>query len=129
MGYTTEFKGQFKLNKPLTKELIDKLCDFSDMRHCKGDNGTDYNTVADGMPGFWCQWIPAQDGNAIKWDGGEKFYDYVEWLQIIIDNYLKPNGYEITEDSKVSFRGENFDDIGYIYVKDGKVLIKKWETQ
>jgi len=29
------------------------------------------------QPGLWCQWIPSDDGTAIEWDGGEKFYEYV----------------------------------------------------
>ena len=119
MGYTTQFKGTFKLNKPLTDELSRKLIEFSDTRHCRKD---DYNEVEPGLPGLWCQWIPNRNNTGIEWDGGEKFYDYIEWLQYIIDNFLEPEGYEITEDSKVSYRGEKFEDVGYIYVKNGKVI-------
>jgi hypothetical protein len=34
-----------------------------------------------GQPGLWCQWVPTKDGCGIEWDGGEKFYDWTEWLR------------------------------------------------
>ena len=119
MGYTTQFDGRFKLNKPLTDDLYNKLLDFSNTRHCSKD---DYNSVAPGVPGLWCQWVPTSNKMSLEWDGVEKFYDYIEWLQYIIDNFLKPEGYEITEDSKVKYRGERFNDIGYLAVKDNVVV-------
>ena len=42
----------------------------------------EYNDPPAGQPGLWCQWVPAidEEGEAtrIEWNGGEKFYDYVE---------------------------------------------------
>lgn len=35
MGYTTWFEGKFDLDKPLTDELYDYLCQFSKTRHLK----------------------------------------------------------------------------------------------
>ena len=39
----------------------------------------------------------------------EKFYFYIEWLQYLIDEYFKPQGYELN--GKINYRGERLDDI------------------
>ncbi len=52
-----------------------------------------YNSPPAGQPGLWCQWRPNTTGTAIVWDGGEKFYDYVEWAEYLIANFLaRSNG-------------------------------------
>src|SRR5262245_61818938 len=38
-----------------------------------------YNGPPAEQPGLWCQW--EVESTILQWDGGEKFYDYVEWLQ------------------------------------------------
>lgn len=40
---------------------------------------------------MWVQWIPTEGGTALEWDGGEKFYSSAEWMEYIIDQFLKPN--------------------------------------
>ena len=92
-----------------------------------GDFGQgDDNSIMDGnhppksQPGLWCQWIVSEDeANVIEWDGGEKFYYYVEWLEYIIENFLKPWGYVLNGD--VEYRGEEWGDTGIISVKDNVV--------
>ena len=63
------------------------------------------------MPGLWCHWVPNgegyswsgneaamdRDGTYLAWDGGEKFYDSVEWMEYIIDNFLRPGAFASTE--------------------------------
>lgn len=71
------------------------------------------------QPGLWCQWIPDKDGTIIIWDGGEKFYEYVSWLRYIIKNFLEPWGY--TLNGQIRYRGEDWDDQGYITVTDNEV--------
>jgi len=82
-------------------------------------------------PGLWCQWIPVDEESHlpcegidnltryIGWDGGEKFYRYVEWLEFLIRNFLEPWGYKLN--GAVKYRGEDFDDFGTITVKDNEV--------
>jgi hypothetical protein len=82
----------------------------------------DHNVPPTGQPGLWCQWVPNADGTAIEWDGGEKFYDYVEWLEYIIVNFLKPWGYTIS--GEVEWQGEDRGDMGKIIVKKNKVTVK-----
>ena len=117
MGYTTNFEGRFETSRPLTVPESNELKRFSEERH--GGNTQHY----DGVPGFWCQWTPSEDGLGIEWDGGEKFYAYVEWIQLLMDNQLKNWG--ITLSGKVKFQGEDFEDVGYISIEDGKATIEK----
>lgn len=147
MGYTTDFEGKFELNKKLNKKLHTFLTKFSETRRMArnvdpkyGVEGEFYvdgigyagqdddDTIIDNnrppktQPGLWCQWIPSECGKYIEWDGGEKFYDYIQWLQYIVDNFLKPNGYKLN--GEVKWFGEDREDTGIIIVKNNKISVK-----
>lgn len=83
------------------------------------DSVIDYNRPPNGQPGLWCQWTPTNDGAALEWDGGEKFYDYVEWLEYLVAHFLKPWGYAI--EGAVQWQGEESDDRGVIYARGDQV--------
>ena len=161
MGYTTDFNGEFNLNKPLTSAQKNYLETFSYTRRMKRDeviaakledpvrtsvglpigqdgaffvNGrgfggqdedesvTNGNCPPEGQPGLWCQWVPNSDGTAIIWDGGEKFYNYVEWLEYLIENFLNPWGYVVN--GEMHWYGEDRDDMGIIVVENNVVKTK-----
>jgi hypothetical protein len=82
----------------------------------------DYNNAPLGQPGLWCQWIPTEDGTAIEWDGCEKFYDYIEWLEYLIENFLKPWGYVL--EGTCEWQGEDRQDRGRIVVNNNVVKIQ-----
>jgi len=144
MGYTTEFQGSFKLNKPLDAETADYLRKFAETRrmarklpkkfgvegefYAEGagpfgqaheDNVIDFNRPPKTQPSLWCQWVPNAKGTAIQWDGGEKFYSYVAWIEYLIKNFLAPKGYVL--EGTVKFRGEDFGDTGAIVIKNNVV--------
>jgi len=48
-----------------------------------------YNSAWDGQPGYWCQWVPCPHGCCLTWDGNEKFYAGLAWLQYLIDHVLR----------------------------------------
>ncbi len=146
MGYTTDFKGQFNLNKPLTPEDRTFLLNFSETRRMARnvepkygvegefyvDGGgsfgqerdasiIDYNRPPRTQPGLWCHWVPTENGNGLGWNGTEKFYYYVEWLEYIIKNFLAPKGYMLS--GTVEFQGEDVVDHGWIVVKDNVVSL------
>ncbi|MEM9109507.1 MAG: hypothetical protein AAGC72_05735 [Planctomycetota bacterium] len=85
----------------------------------RDDSILEYNTPPTGQLGLWCQWVPDEGGSALVWDGGEKFYNYTEWMVYIIEHFLKPWG--ITACGQISWEGECSDDRGVIYVKNNKV--------
>lgn len=89
----------------------------------------DYSVPPASQPGLWCQWIPSEDGTTIGWDGGEKFYDYVDWIKYLIDRLLAPWGYKLN--GTVTWLGEDPDDRGRIVIADNLVMTERavitWE--
>ena len=81
-----------------------------------GPSILDYNQPPDTQPGLNMQWVPNADGTSIEWDEGEKFCEYIEWLEYIIENFLTPWGYVLN--GKVSWYGEENSDQGVIHVKN-----------
>jgi hypothetical protein len=75
------------------------------------------------MPGIWCDWIPNKNGRLIEWNGGEKFYDYVEWLEYLIAEFFIPKGYILN--GEVHYQGEEEGYLGFIDIKDNKVSVRK----
>lgn len=83
---------------------------------------TEYNESPSGQPGLWCQWTPNNDGTVIEWDGGEKFYDYIEWIQYIIQHFLTPWGHVLN--GTVEWSGEESGDLGRIEITNNVVKVK-----
>lgn len=73
------------------------------------------------QPGLWCQWVPNEDGTAIVWDEGEKFYEYVAWIEYLINHFLAPWGYKLN--GEVRWVGEDSSDRGIILVVDNVVKV------
>lgn len=149
MGYTTDFSGSFKLDRPLDIETFNLLKGLSSTRRMarnvdekkygvegefyvkgKGFAGQDrdktiidFNTPPKTQPGLWCQWVPNDTGTEIEWDGNEKFYCYVEWIQYIIDKILTPRKYKLN--GEVEWQGEDSGDVGKIVIKNNVVKVKQ----
>ena len=83
------------------------------------DSVVEHNYPPSTQPSLWCQWEPTEENDGIQWDGGEKFYEYTEWLKYIIKNFLEPWGYVLN--GEVMWRGEEMTDIGVLVVKDNVV--------
>lgn len=119
MGYTTSFEGKLQLNKQLSLDDYQWLKNFAEERH-----------EEPGYPGIWCQWAPSKDGWHIGWDGGEKFYDYVEWMEYLIKEFFFPKGYRLN--GEIEWEGEEQGDVGKIMVVDNKVTVVEgriaWEA-
>ena len=77
-----------------------------------------YNNPPVDVPGLWCQWIINDYGN-LEWDGNEKFYNYVEWLEYLIKHFFEPEGYILN--GIINFQGDESDDCGYIKVTNNIV--------
>lgn len=115
MGYTTNFSGQFKFDKELPAECALKIIDLHE---------NDSDAQPKEAPRGYCQWELTRKRDGIQWDSGEKFYDYVEWLEYIIEYILKPAGIALT--GSVEYSGEDVTDCGVITVENGVVKkIKK----
>jgi len=150
MGYTTEFEGSFKIDQPVDNETAILLKGLANTRRMKrnikgyGIDGefyiegedvlygegknkyltiVDYNTPPSTQPGLWCQWELQDDNQTIMWDGAEKFYNYVEWIEYIIKSILEPRGYIVN--GEVKWFGEDRHDNGKIIIKNNIVNKKE----
>ena len=152
MGYTTDFIGRFELNKQLSPKMQQYLKLFNETRRMKRNtdevfgvqgefyvfgggsfgqanepNIIDFNEPPTTQPSLWNQWTPTQDGMGIEWDGGEKFYNYTEWLVYLINKILAPNGYILN--GVVQWQGEENGDVGEIFVENNRVFIQEWKGE
>jgi hypothetical protein len=148
MGYTTDFNGSFSLNKKLDDKLHAYLVKFNETRRMKrkledkygidgefyvdgdgyagqdrDDSIIDYNKPPITQPGLWCQWRPSDDGTFIEWDGGEKFYEYENWIVYIVQNFLAPNGYVLN--GTIEFQGEDDSDFGELIMIDNVLHVSR----
>jgi hypothetical protein len=82
---------------------------------------TDYNNPPEGQPGLWCKWEPTDDGSAIVWDGGEKFYLYIKWIEYMIEHFLIPWG--LVLNGVVEWDGESNGDLGVIEISNNVVKV------
>lgn len=108
MGYNTNFEGRIEIDPPLNNKEINYLIKFSQTRHMTRGLGPywvtdipyqDSNKELDvkncnipppSQPGLWCNFEPSFSGTALVWNEAEKTYGAVEWIQYIIDHFLKP---------------------------------------
>lgn len=164
MGYTTDFRGSFKFDKPLNSDQIAYINAFSESRRMKrnleeleseaseklriavnlpygiegefcvdndGDSffnwdninlrGIDYNNPPSSQPSLWCDWCVNE--RELFWNGTEKFYEYVDWLEYMIKNFFEPWGYKLN--GAVDFYGEDSHDFGTIFINDNVVKIQR----
>lgn len=144
MGYTTTFRGAFRFDRPLDDDTYEFLKKLNRTRRMKRDlpseygeggefyvdgggwagqatedNIIDYNQPPGSQPGLWCQWFPVSDRLHLEWDGKEKFYCYVEWLEYLINKIFEPRGY--TLNGVVQYRGDDMDDYGIITIFNNTV--------
>lgn len=152
MGYTTDFDGGVTIEPPLSTKEVEYINAFADTRRMNRRNGAyyvggegefgqahdsdiiDYNRPDPSQPGLWCQWVANEEGNTVEWDGNEKFYGSVEWMQYIIDHFIganplaklnQPEHFDFLQGHSVNgeifAQGEEPDDQWKIVVVDGKV--------
>lgn len=76
-----------------------------------------HNSEPAEQPGLWCQWV-IEDGK-LEWNGSEKFYNYVEWMEYLIAHFFKPWGY--TLNGTIEWHGEDRHDVGRIVVANNDV--------
>lgn len=90
-----------------------------------------YNDPPPTQPGLWCQWEPDELGDAIRWNGTEKFYDYIEWMEYLLVNFLVPWGYKVN--GTVEWQGEDSRDVGRIIIEDSVLRVQRaklvWEDE
>lgn len=149
MGYDTTFEGRFALDRPLDEKTYTFMRKLNATRRMKRKLGPEYGVdgefFVDGggyrgqdfaetsivdpnhppstQPGLWCKWCPTADRTAIEWDGGEKFYDYIQWIEYLIARVLEPEGYRLN--GTVQWWGQDHTDYGCIVVSNNVVVVQR----
>lgn len=89
------------------------------------DSIIEYNQPPSTQPSLWCQWVLTEDGEYLEWDGGEKFYEYVKWLEYMVENFFKR--WDIQLNGKIKWQGEDMDDRGIIVVENNVITVTELE--
>ena len=79
------------------------------------------------QPGLWLGWRlqKIDDEVILVWDGGEKFYHYVEWLQYLITHFFDKWGVKLN--GVIEWVGEDSEDRGRIRVEDSVIHVGYFE--
>jgi hypothetical protein len=154
MGYQTDFDGQINIVPPLNEKEIAYLNNFSKSRRMDCEQGPyyvdrggfmgqlhedpmirNYNQPPEGQPNLWCQWVPTEDGTAIVWDEGEKFYESDKWMKYLIEHFLGENPKAKSElsfleghtlNGTIEAMGEKHDDRWDLIVRDNVVMVQDY---
>ena len=120
MGYMTTFSGAFQIVPPLTADQVAELRKVvAPTRHefLSMDSKTGASVYEDGAPDVYCDWVPSDEGDLLEWNGGDKFYHYVDWIEYLIEHFFRPRGRDLV--GEVHWSGEEGDDRGVIYSRRG----------
>lgn len=112
MGYSTDFDGQITLSRPLTIAEARTVLDWHD----------DDVEKPGSHPKGYMQWLPTDDLRGIVWDGEEKFYDYVRWLEWLVAQLAE---WGVTGEGTIHWQGEENGDTGVLSVVGSTVTATK----
>jgi len=118
MSYDTEFYGEFVLSRPATRDETILVNHISENIH--------FQRYRD-FPSSFCGWVITSDGRALKWDHGDNFTEYIEWVQFLIRNIFEPRGIKLT--GTVEWKGEELSDIGKIIIVQNKIKVYDAEVK
>lgn len=110
MGYNTNIIGHIEVQPPLSVVEQRYLTAFGQVRHIErpggpyevdpnpaASRGRDpalsteaYNAIASGKPNYWCDWAPCWEGCCLVHSGKEKSYSMRDWLEYLIEHFLRP---------------------------------------
>ena len=110
MEYNTYFDGGIQLNRPIDEETKAQL-KLLRSDYGKGD-----------QPDSLCCWtVENSDMGLLVWDGEETFYQYVDWLVWLRDNFFNPRGYTFVI-GEISWEGDEHEDRGRITVNNNRIV-------
>ncbi|MFA5154166.1 MAG: hypothetical protein WC554_16570 [Clostridia bacterium] len=121
MGYSTDFDGELKFKKPLTKKQIEKLETFL------GEDCRDHEEWGQ-LDLTYIDLKLTKDQSGLKWDGSEKTYDLVDKVNLII-NEMHKDFPDFELEGQLTAQGEDMKDRWYLAIENGfackrKTLVK-----
>lgn len=111
MGYSTEFRGEFKFTKELTATQLAKLKSYLD-EDCRDHPEWNVPDL------YYVNLELLDDFSGITWNGAEKTDDLTDYLNLII-NGMKEIMSDFGLKGKMLCQGENIEDRYEIVIKDG----------
>lgn len=115
MGYSTDFDGTIALSRPLTIAEARTVLDWNE--EDRGGTGKPGK-----HPDGYMQWLPTDDLRGLVWDGNEKFYDYVEWMEWLVARLAE---WGIAGNGAIHWQGEENGDTGVLSVTGSTVIATK----
>lgn len=105
----TYFQGEFELDKKATEEMKNQ------MKEIDVNNETIKNSIN-------C-WKFSDDGKQIIWNEEiRECYDYIAWIQYIVDKLIIPNGYVLN--GEMHWHGEDYADMWkLITIKNNRIIV------
>jgi hypothetical protein len=82
----------------------------------------DLNLPPGSQPSLWCKWRVNDRGDRLEHNGGEKFDEYVEWLDYLVEHFFSPWGVRI--DGSVKYEGDVPVDSGTIEIIDNRIEVR-----
>lgn len=113
MGYTTKFSGKIHITPPLSEEEMGVLAE-----HYSEDS---WPFSPERPQRSYCQWVPSDYGAGIQWDGGEKFYDSMQWMEYLIGQFF---GHSHLCNGEILAQGEEMGDVWKLVVVNNEVSRK-----
>lgn len=117
MSYHTNMRGILTFSQPMPREVQDKIEELTDV---------DTRTLEGKFPGYYCPWQIHESRVGIEPSDNEQPRDQVEWLQYLLDTFLKPIGIQLN--GQIAYQGEEIGDVGTIEVVDGDVIDVPWKN-
>lgn len=114
MGYTTEFRGKFTIDPPLTNDEAEELNGFCSIRH---EGASDVGIT------IWCDWQFTT--TTMSWNGTEKSYAMDEWAKWLLQNKLQ--GHNLT--GVVEAQGEEFGDRWEMEAQGRTILVRRLKSR
>lgn len=111
MGYTTEFSGELKFNREL------KASEILLIQSMAQENPDDHPewVRTEGDQYSYIKWELTNNLNALQWDGGEKFYNAVEALNMLIKT-LWVESPDLRLSGVLNAQGEEIGDLWQIHI-------------
>jgi hypothetical protein len=82
----------------------------------------DVNQPPGKQPSLWCKWRVNDRGNRLEHNGGEKFDEYVAWLDYLVEHFFAHWGVRI--DGSVRYEGKELIDGGTIEIIDNRIEVR-----
>lgn len=113
MGYTTKFQGSVQLDRKLTLKEAKFFLGMMYNEEMTVEQMVENYDISSKLQRSYLQWAPGEDLQSFVWNQEEKFYEYVEWLQFVVDRLKE---IDVGVSGQITWSGEDTGDTGVITI-------------